>query len=196
MVLFWSFFFYGFAGFLLERAFARLTKARLQVRKGFLLLPLCPVYGLGMVVFLGVTEPGEWGWWGLVLRGAILCTLVEYAVHLFYDRLLGVRFWDYEGVFANVWGRVCLPFSLAWGLLSAFSFVQIQPLVERWAALMPRWSALLMALVLAADCVLSWQVLRQGGDPELLSWRNLLTFTDVPPARTEHPDKQSGGSSH
>lgn len=196
VVLFWSFFFYGFAGFLLERAFARLTKARLQVRKGFLLLPLCPVYGLGMVVFLGVTEPGEWGWWGLVLRGAILCTLVEYAVHLFYDRLLGVRFWDYEGVFANVWGRVCLPFSLAWGLLSAFSFVQIQPLVERWAALMPRWSALLMALVLAADCVLSWQVLRQGGDPELLSWRNLLTFTDVPPARTEHPDKQSGGSSH
>ena len=52
------------------------------------------------------------------------------------------------------------------------------------------------AVVLAADCVLSWQVLRQGKDPELLSFRNLLAFTDGPPARTEHPDRQSGGSSH
>lgn len=196
MVLFWSFFFYAFAGYLLERVFARLTRAKLQVRKGFLLLPLCPVYGLAMVVFLGVTEPGPWSWWGLVLQGAILCTLVEYAVHLFYDCILNVRFWDYEGVFANVWGRVCLPFSLIWGLLSAFSFLWIQPMVSHWAERMPRWSALVMAVVLAADGVLSWQVLRQGGDPELLGLRNLLALTNAPPASSEHPDKQNGGASH
>ena len=195
-MLFWSFFFYSFVGFLLERAFARLTGAKLQVRKGFLLLPLCPVYGLAMVLFLAVTPPGVWGWWGLVLRGLILCTLTEYAVHLFYDRVFHVRFWDYERVFANVWGRVCLPFSLLWGVLSAFAFLWIQPLVETWAAAMPRWSALALAVVLAADSVLSWRVLQMGGDPELLSWRNLLAVTDGPPASPEHPDRRSGGSSH
>ena len=194
-MLLWSFFFYGFVGFLLERGYARLTGARLRVRKGFLLLPLCPVYGLAMVLFLAVTEPGQWGWWGLVLRGGILCTLTEYAVHLFYDQVFQVRFWDYEGVFANVWGRVCLPFSLLWGFLSAAAFLWVQPLVEVWAAAMPRWSALVMAVLLAADSVLSWQVLRMGGDPELLGWRNLLAATAAPPARSEHPDRQSGGSS-
>ena len=195
MVLFWSFFFYGFAGFLLERAFARLTGAALQVRKGFLLLPLCPVYGLAMALFLAVTKPGDWGWWGLTLRGLILCTLTEYAVHLFYERVFHVRFWDYEGVFANVWGRVCLPFSLLWGLLSAAAFLWVQPLVAAWAAGMPRWSALVLAVVLAGDCVLSWQVLRLGGDPELLGWRNLLAATASPPASPERPDRRSGGSS-
>ena len=29
--------------------------------------------------------------------------------------LLGVSFWDYTGVFGNLRGRVCLPFSLACG---------------------------------------------------------------------------------
>ena len=194
-MLLWSFFFYGFLGFLLERAFARLTGAKLQVRKGFLLLPLCPVYGLAMVLFLALTPPGTWGWWGLVLRGLILCTLTEYAVHLFYDRVFHVRFWDYDGVFANVWGRVCLPFSLLWGFLSAFAYLWLQPLVETLAAAMPLWSTLMLAMVLAADCVFSWRVLRMGHDPELLSWRNLLAFTGGPPANPEYPDKQSGGSS-
>ena len=57
MVYFWLFILYSFGGYLLEKAFAAATAAPLQVRKCLLLLPLCPVYGLGMLAVL-VLPPG------------------------------------------------------------------------------------------------------------------------------------------
>ena len=45
--LFWQFLIYSFFGFLLEVVFARVTRAGKQDRKCMVLLPLCPVYGVG-----------------------------------------------------------------------------------------------------------------------------------------------------
>lgn len=42
----WSFLTYGFLGYLLEKVYALVTRSRHTVRKGYLLLPVCPVYGL------------------------------------------------------------------------------------------------------------------------------------------------------
>ena len=173
MVLVWSFFFYSFSGYLLEKAFAAATRAPLQVRKGFLLLPLCPVYGLGMLAVVALTPPGAGSWWENVLWGMALCTLAEYAVHLFYDKTLGVRFWDYQGAFANVGGRVCLAFSLVWGGLSAWALAVLQPAVEAFGALAPDWWAWGLLALLAGDAAVSWRVLRRYRDPEALGWGNL-----------------------
>ena len=117
-MLLWYFWIYSFLGYLLEKTFAKATHARQQGRKGFLLLPLCPVYGLGMLVVLALPEPRHSGVW-LILWGGLAATAVEYAVHWGYDVLFGVRFWDYSGVFGNMKGRVCLPFALIWGVLTA-----------------------------------------------------------------------------
>ena len=57
MVL-WYFWIYSFLGYLLERAFAAVTHAEHQGRRCFLLLPLCPVYGLGMLAVLAL--PPDW----------------------------------------------------------------------------------------------------------------------------------------
>jgi len=54
--LFLQFLIYSFLGFLLEVAFARLTRAAKQDRKCMLLLPLCPVYGLGGVLIAYLPE--------------------------------------------------------------------------------------------------------------------------------------------
>ena len=114
----WLFCLYSFLGYLLEKAFAAATGSRHQVRKCFLLLPLCPVYGLGALAVLALPESLSGSFWSLALWGGLAATAVEYAVHVLYDRLLGVRFWDYSQVRWNLRGRVCLPFSLAWGLLT------------------------------------------------------------------------------
>ena len=52
MQWFWFFFFYSFGGYGLEKAYAFITRPRHRVRKCFLLLPLCPVYGLAMTAVL------------------------------------------------------------------------------------------------------------------------------------------------
>lgn len=62
-MLFWDFLFYSFGGYLLEKWFAKRTGAEKQTRKGLILLPLCPVYGLAMATVLALPAPARvWPW--------------------------------------------------------------------------------------------------------------------------------------
>ena len=107
----WEFWTYSFLGYLLEKGFAAATHARQQTRKGFLLLPMCPVYGLAVTAVLALPPALTAAFWGRFFWGGLTATAVEYVVHLLYDRLLHVRFWDYSGLPGNLRGRVCVPFS-------------------------------------------------------------------------------------
>lgn len=162
------FLFYSFAGYCLEKLFAWFTHAPKQVRKCFLLLPLCPVYGLAMAVLLAAAPP-EAGFWQTALLGGFVCTAAEYVVHFFYDKVFHVQFWDYRPLPGHICGRICPQFSAAWGLLSAAAVRWIQPLVSIAAAAVPPEAAYLLWLVLVADCVLTGTLLLRRRDTELLS---------------------------
>ena len=112
---FWSFLAYGFLGYLLEKVYALVTRSRHTVRKGYLLLPVCPVYGLAMLAVLALPPDMTDTFWRLALYGGLTATAVEYAVHFCCDRLLGVMFWDYSSTKMDLNRRVCLPFALIWG---------------------------------------------------------------------------------
>ena len=172
----WYFWIYSFLGYLLEKAFAKATGAAQQGRKCFLLLPLCPVYGLGMLAVLAL--PDLQGLW-LVLWGGIAATLVEYIVHWAYEICFGVHFWDYSGVWGNLHGRVCLPFSLIWGGLTAAAVWWVQPEVEALALRTIPEVTWLCLMVFTADAVLSARVLRRTGDGEALraDRRSVVTGT-------------------
>ena len=164
----WLFWTYSFLGYLLEKAYAAATASPRQGRKCFLLLPLCPVYGLGALEVLALPPFLTDGFWSLALWGGLTATAVEYAVHALYDRLLGVRFWDYSQVRWNLRGRVCLPFTLAWGLLTAAALPPLQALLVPALSAAPPWLAYLLLLLTAADGVCSAALLRRTRDPECL----------------------------
>lgn len=169
-----TFLFYSLCGYGLEKLHAHLSRSPRQVRKCFLLLPLCPVYGLAMAAVLAIV-PADMGFFPLALLGGVVCTGVEYYVHLFYDKVLGVRFWDYTAMRGHLHGRICPRFALIWGVLSAVSVRLLQPAVIFLAAVTPGWTVYLLWLALAADCVLSAALLRQYRDTELLTVGNLLS---------------------
>lgn len=173
MAYFWYFIFYSFLGYLLEKLFARMTRSPRQVRKCFLLLPLCPVYGLALCTLLASGAERIGNPIVLMLRGAAVTTAVEYAVHWGYETLLGVKFWDYTQTRLNVNGRICLPFSLAWGVLSAAAVRFVQPMLHEVAAVLPDAWASAAPLLLAFDAALTARVLRTYHDTELLSLRAL-----------------------
>jgi len=164
------FLFYSFAGYLLEKAFARLIRSPHQVRKCFLLLPLCPVYGLAMTAVLALVPEGA-GLLPQMFLGGAVCTAVEYLVHLFYEKTLGVRFWDYSVLRGHFHGRICPQFSLIWGVLSAFTVWRVQPFAAWLAARTPPAAAYTLWLLLAADCVFTAAMLRHSRDPEQLTLR-------------------------
>ena len=119
MTWFWLVIFYSFGGYLLEKGYAAVVRSPHRVRKCFLLLPLCPVYGLAMLAAGHLPPPCTEPFWRLVLYGGLTCTAVEYAVHFLYEKLLGVLFWDYSDTKLDLNRRICFPFAVVWGLLSA-----------------------------------------------------------------------------
>lgn len=169
----WYFLIYSFLGYCLEKVYARCTRSPHQVRKCFLLLPLCPVYGLAMLACALWLPRLDSTLLRMVVGGA-LCTGVEYLVHWWYDRTLSVRFWDYTGLPGNLRGRVCPQFALVWGVLSALALRHLHPPVVRVAEHIPPYVSFAVWLLLAADCVFTWQLLRCYRDPELLTLRTLL----------------------
>ncbi len=47
---------------------------------------------------------------------SVIFTIFEYMVSLIFELIFGIRWWDYTNEFLNLHGRVCLVFSLLWGI--------------------------------------------------------------------------------
>ena len=153
----WEFWAFSFLGWCLERLFAALTRSPQQRRRCLLVLPLCPVYGLGMAAVLALPRSFLTGW-RLYVFGGLAATAVEYLYHWWGDTFLGVRFWDYSTAPGNLRGRVCLPFSLAWGLL-LFPAVRLAPAVAAMASRTPPFLTWLCLMGFTADAVCSLRFL-------------------------------------
>jgi len=169
LIWFWSFTLYSFLGFLLETAYSRAVGGR-EDRKTLWVLPLCPVYGLGACAILLLPESVRRQLPLLFVFGGLIATTVEYGMAVIYERGLGVSFWDYTGMPGNVQGRVCLPFSMAWGVLAVVLVRWLHPAVVPWLAGLPvplSWLALTTVLT---DLVLSSVLLKKTGDRERLKW--------------------------
>ena len=171
MVWFWYFLIYSFCGFLLEISFAALIHHPKRDRKCFYLLPLCPVYGLGAIAILLLPEAVKRSPVLLVLLGGLAATAVEYLVALWDQQVIGVRFWDYSGLPGSVGGgKVCLLFSLAWGILALPLVWGLHPVVAGWAAGVPGWLLGPTLLLVAGDGLRSAALLRRTGTTDSLKW--------------------------
>ena len=52
--------------------------------------------------------------WLQAMACAALVTVVELLAGLVLNGALGLNVWDYSSLPCNLWGQICLPFSLAW----------------------------------------------------------------------------------
>lgn len=170
---FWLWVCFSFFGYGLEKGFAALTHAEKQNRKCFILLPLCPVYGFAVTAVLALPE----GWlaqpWVLLAASALLPCAVEYGMHLYYERLFRVRYWDYRDQPLNLHGRVCLPFALIWTALTPVAVRAVAPRLVPLIDAVPPALTFGAWLLLAADWYWSRWLLLRCGDTERLRLRTL-----------------------
>lgn len=118
-VLQWLLFFYiyCFIGWCFESAYVSLKKRRF-VNRGFLKLPMLPIYGSGAIAILIVTIPVRDNLWLVWLFGMISATLLELVTGAVMELLFKVKYWDYSNQKFNYKGYICLSSSIAWGFLS------------------------------------------------------------------------------
>ena len=169
MLVLWYFILYSFLGFLLEVAFARAIDHPKKDRKCFLLLPLCPVYGVGAILIHWLSGLLGGPLW-VMAAGFIGATAAELGMGLFYRYVLGVEFWDYSGQAFNLAGLVCLRFSLYWSGLALVLVYLVDPLMIPLLEAIPDYLAPPMAILLGADGLVSALALKITGTTEVLRW--------------------------
>jgi uncharacterized membrane protein len=72
-----------------------------------------------------------------------------------------MRFWDYSKRPFNLWGSVCLKYSLFWGLLSLLLVYVVHPYVEKNARKIKKGTSYAFMLLFIADSIISAFLLRK-----------------------------------
>lgn len=113
------FYLYCFFGWIFESTYVSLKQKRL-VNRGFLRLPMLPLYGSGAVMMLWVSLPVRDSLPLVYISGFIAATALEYVTGAVMERLFKVRYWDYSNQPFQLRGYICLSSSIAWGFLTIF----------------------------------------------------------------------------
>lgn len=106
------FFIYGFVGWLVEFISFGVTNG-IFVNRGFLHLPILPIYGFGGAMVTMIFSKKQQN---VFIKSAIIVSILEYITSVILEKSFGFRWWDYSKNPLNINGRVCLLNSLMFGL--------------------------------------------------------------------------------
>ena len=97
------FYIYCFAGWIFESTYVSIRTGRF-VNRGFLRLPMLPLYGTGAVMMLWVSLPVQDHMILVYLSGVLAATALEYVTGWAMERLFKVKYWDYSNQKYNLNG--------------------------------------------------------------------------------------------
>lgn len=114
----WYLIIFSILGLIIETIFCFITTGNLESRKGLILGPLCPIYGVGAVIIIFLLNRYKGHKLKLFVYGTILGGVLEYVISFILESIYGARFWDYSWLRFNLNGRICLRYSVYWGILT------------------------------------------------------------------------------
>ncbi|MDD3277856.1 MAG: putative ABC transporter permease [Lachnospiraceae bacterium] len=115
------------AGWCLEVVFRSVCHGGLYI-PGFLMGPYCPIYGMGVVMFVFVCNHKNK--WRSYIEIVVLSSVLEYVISFLAETMFGQILWDYSDIPFSIGTRVSLIFSLAWGVLGVLLLLA-EPVVKR-----------------------------------------------------------------
>lgn len=153
-LLFLYFVIYAFLGWILETVYCSVRERRF-VARGFLYGPVCPIYGVGVLMMLCWFAPFT-GQPLLFYAVATVCMSAwEYLVAWILETTTHIKYWDYSDRKFNLHGRICLSISLTWGVLAYLVIFWIHPvvagLVERLSTFTIYVADVVLLVLLVAD---------------------------------------------
>ncbi|MCJ1980313.1 putative ABC transporter permease [Lactococcus carnosus] len=149
---------YAFLGWCLEVIYASVNTGKF-VNRGFLNGAVCPIYGVGAVLFIIFLTPLSNHLPLLFLASVTIASLLELVGGYMLEKLFHMRWWDYTEEPFNIGGFICLKFSLMWGLAGVFLMKLIQPMIAGILSHLPTTPVLLIIcifyLILITDCLIT-----------------------------------------
>ena len=168
----------SFLGWCMETIYFRIRWGAFSDR-GFLTLPLCTIYGSCiMAVFLVMGTPtggrlkslfehakrlpvllrsiSYVGLYAMYFAAAALIpTIAEFFVALFFDKVFGIVLWDYSYYRFDVCGYICLEMTLVWGIMITAAMRIVWPLLVKLVCLssprVVKVKAVILSVLILAD---------------------------------------------
>lgn len=124
------FFVYSFLGWLLETIYALFVLGTF-VKRGFLYGPLCPIYGFGAILLIVILNKTKGKKTLEFFVSMIVFSAFEYIVSFIFEKVFGLRWWDYSNDFLNINGRISIAYSVAWGVIGLLFNEKLHPFVVK-----------------------------------------------------------------
>lgn len=128
----------SFAGVVVELMWCLIRNGYLESRSGLVYGPFNLLYGAGAVALtVCLYRFRNRSGWISFLGGMLVGTVVEYLCSWGQELLFGSRSWDYSAMPFNLNGRVCLLYSVFWGVLGVFWIKDLYPRMAQWILKIP-----------------------------------------------------------
>ena len=155
-LLFLYFMVYSFLGWIMETTYCSIGERRF-VARGFLYGPICPIYGVGVLMMICWFAPFMGNPLLFYAVAVVGMSAWEYLVGWFLETTTHIKYWDYSMHKFNLHGRICLWVSLTWGVLAYLIIFWVHPPVARLIDKVPPLAqhivALVLLVILVADAV-------------------------------------------
>ena len=124
---FMLFIIYSFIGWSIE-VVGKLIEKHKFINRGFLVGPICPIYGWGCIAIILLLSKYKSSPIVLFLMAIIICSILEYFTSYFMEKLFHVRWWDYTRRKYNINGRICAETMIPFGLLGCLVVYVVNPI--------------------------------------------------------------------
>ena len=127
----WYLIIFSILGLLIETIFCYITTGVLESRKGLIWGPFCPVYGVGATILIILLNRYNEKPIQLFISGSIMGNIIEYSLSYILEAMYGARFWDYSYLNWNLNGRICITYSIFWGILAVILIKMVKPIIDK-----------------------------------------------------------------
>ena len=136
--LFWIFFIGCFAGVIIEMLWCLLRHGYIESRVGLIWGPFNLVYGFGALALTHfLYKYRNRSKFYSFAGGFVVGSVIEYLCSLFQELVFGSTSWDYSRVPFNINGRICVLYSVFWGILGIIWIKSIYPRLSRFILKIP-----------------------------------------------------------
>lgn len=175
------FYIYCFLGWIVESSIVSVRTKKL-VNRGFLKIPMLPIYGFGSVMMLFVSLPIKDKPILIYFVGMIAATILEYISAVLIENIFKIKYWDYTEDKFNFQGRICLESSLFWGVLSVALTLFIHKPVEKFVLSLKNNTISILVFIISIIFITDFIISAKNA----LDFNKLLSFIDRIKTETEN----------
>ena len=156
------FFIYSFIGWLLE-VIGKIIEKHRFINRGFLLGPICPIYGYGSLLLIFLLSRYKNDIFLLFIMAIIICSILEYFTSYFMEKIFHTRWWDYSYSRFNINGRICADTMIPFGIMGTLVVKFLNPFLLTVLDKIPLNIVMIISIVLfgiyVIDNIISFNVI-------------------------------------